>query len=136
MDTNVTQMGANEMNYLLKEECYKVIGCAMKVHSELGCGFLEPVYQEALAIELEESRIPFLKEKVLDITFKGRFFKKKYVADFVCYDQLIIELKAIEVLAPDHTSQVINYLKATGLKVGLLLNFGSPKLQYKRVILD
>lgn len=122
-------------SYLLKDECYKVIGCAMKVHSELGCGFLEPVYQEALSIEMEESSISFLKEKVLDINYKGKLLKKKYIADFICYQQLIIELKAIETLTPDHTSQVINYLKATGLKVGLLLNFGSPKLQYKRVIL-
>lgn len=129
-------MSTNDKNYLLKDECYKVIGCAMKVHSELGCGFLEPVYQEALAIELEESGVPFLKEKVLDITYSGRILKKKYVADFVCYDQIVLELKAKEALAPEHTSQVINYLKATGLKIGLLLNFGSPKLQYKRVILD
>ncbi|MFN3554332.1 MAG: GxxExxY protein [Bacteroidales bacterium] len=122
-------------NYLLKEECYKVIGSAMKVHNELGCGFLEPVYQEAMAIEFEDNQIPFDREKVLDITYKGKVLKKKYIADFMCYNQLIVEIKAMEALAPEHTSQVINYLKATGLKIGLLINFGTTKLQYKRVIL-
>lgn len=126
-------MGTNE--YPLKQECYKVIGCAMTVHSELGCGFLEAVYQEALSLELFESKIPFLKEHWLDIMYKGRLLDKKYIADFICYDQLIVEVKAMEGLLPEHTAQVLNYLKATGLKVGLLLNFGATKLQYKRVIL-
>jgi len=121
--------------YPFKEECYKIIGCCMEVHNELGCGFLEPVYQEALSVVLLENKIPFVKEKVLDIEFRGRILNKKYIADFICFDEVIVELKAVEGLLPEHTAQVLNYLKATGKKLGLLINFGSPKLQYKRVIL-
>ncbi len=121
--------------YPFKEECYKIIGCCMEVHNELGCGFLEPVYQEALSVVLQENKIPFVKEKVLDIEFRGRILNKKYIADFICFDEVIVELKAVEGLLPEHTAQVLNYLKATGKKLGLLINFGSPKLQYKRVIL-
>lgn len=107
----------------------------MEVHSELGSGFLEPVYQEALSIEFLEAGIPFRKEARLDLEYKGMPLEKKYIADFICYDQLIVELKAKEALAPEHTAQVLNYLKATNFKVGLLLNFGTNKLQYKRVVL-
>jgi GxxExxY protein len=121
--------------YLFKQECYDIIGAAMEVHNELGHGFLEPVYQEALSIVFQENGIPFSKEQVLDIHFKGRLLNKKYVADFICYDEVIVELKAMENLAPEHIAQVLNYLKATGKKLGLLLNFGTSKLQYKRVIL-
>lgn len=124
-----------EEQYLLKEECYQVIGCAMKVHNELGCGFLEPVYQEALAYELNKQTIPFVREKVLDIYYDGVLLNKKYVADFLCYESLIVELKAADAIAPEHLAQVLNYLKATKLRVGLLINFGTTKLQYKRVIL-
>ena len=121
--------------YLYKQECYNIIGAAMEVHNELGHGFLEPVYQEALSIILEEKGIPFVKEQVLDIHFKGKMLKKKYVADYICYNEIIVEVKAKEGLTPDHVAQVLNYLKATGKKLGLLINFGSPKLQYKRIIL-
>lgn len=121
--------------YPFKEECYKIIGCCMEVHNELGCGFLEPVYQEALSVVLFENKIPFVKEKVLDIEFRGRILDKKYVADFICFNEVIVELKALECLLPEHTAQVLNYLKATGKKLGLLINFGTTKLQYKRVIL-
>ncbi|MEX0967232.1 MAG: GxxExxY protein [Bacteroidia bacterium] len=122
-------------DFQLKEECYKVIGCAMNVHNELGCGFLEPVYQEALGIELLESEIQYTKEQRLNISYKGRLLMKQYIADFVCFNQLIVEVKAMEGLLPVHSAQVLNYLKATGLKVALLLNFGTTKLQYKRIIL-
>jgi GxxExxY protein len=121
--------------YIYKQECYNIIGAAMEVHNELGHGFLEPVYQEALTIVLQEKGIPFVKEKVLDIYFKGRLLNKKYVADFICYDEVIVELKAMENIAPEHIAQVLNYLKATDKKLGLLINFGTTKLQYKRVIL-
>ena len=107
----------------------------MKVLNELGHGFLESVYQEALSIVFQENSIPFNKEQVLDIYFKGRLLNKKYVADFICYDEVIVELKAMENIAPEHIAQVLNYLKATGKKLGLLINFGTSKLQYKRVIL-
>lgn len=121
-------------DFPLKDECYKVIGCCMEVHKELGAGFLEAVYQEALGFELGDNEVPFEKEKELDVYYKGRMLDKKYVADFICYDELILELKALQSLTPDHSSQVINYLKATGFHVGLLINFGSPTLQYKRVV--
>ena len=121
--------------YPFKQECYNIIGAAMEVHSELGHGFLEAVYQEALTIVLSEKEIPFLREQVLDITFKGRLLNKKYVADFICYNEVIVELKAMDGIAPEHIAQVLNYLKATGKKLGLLINFGTTKLQYKRIIL-
>lgn len=121
--------------YPLKQECYDVIGSAMSVHNELGCGFLEAVYQEAVGLEFAENAIPFVKEKRLDVSYKGRLLNKKYIADFICYNQLIVEVKAMDGLLPEHIAQVLNYLKATGLQVGLLINFGTTKLQYKRVIL-
>lgn len=121
--------------YPFKEECFQIIGCCMEVHKTLGPGFLEPVYQEALTIELIEANIPFIKEKMLEVRYKERLLNKKYVADFVCFDEIIVELKAVESLCPEHIAQVLNYLKATGKKLGLLINFGSASLQYKRVIL-
>lgn len=121
--------------YPYKEECYKIIGCAMEVHKELGCGFLEPVYQEALSIVFEEKGIPYVREKVLEISFRGKTLQKKYVADFICFNEVIVELKALDALCPEHTAQVLNYLKATGKKLGLIINFGAKSLQYKRVIL-
>lgn len=121
--------------FILKNECYQIVGCAMEIHKVLGAGFLEPVYQEALSIEFTEQGIPFQKEKVLDVFYKDQLLTKKYVADFFCYEQIIVELKAVEKLCPEHTAQVLNYLKATGTKLGLLINFGSSSLQYKRIIL-
>ena len=121
--------------YPYKNECYSIIGCAMDVHNELGCGFLEPVYQEALSIVLNEKAIPFVKEKVLDIEFRGRILDKKYIADFICFDEVIVELQAVEAIMDKHIAQVLNYLKATGKKIGLIINFGTTKLQYRRVIL-
>ncbi|MBN2175270.1 MAG: GxxExxY protein [Bacteroidales bacterium] len=118
-----------------KEECYRITGCCMEVHNELGCGFLEAVYQEALGIVFMESGLPFVKEKVLDIQFRDRVLNKKYIADFICYDEVIVELKAAENLTDQDLAQVLNYLKATGKKLGLLVNFGTTRLQYKRVIL-
>jgi GxxExxY protein len=122
-------------DFPFREECYRIIGCSMEVHKALGPGFLEAVYQEALALELAEADIPFVKEKVLDIHYKGKLLEKKYVADYMCFNEVIVELKAVESLSPDHLAQVLNYLKATGKKIGLLINFGSRSLQYKRVIL-
>lgn len=107
----------------------------MEVHKTLGPGFLEPVYQEALTLELTEAKIPFIKEKTLNVWYKEKLLNKKYIADFVCFDEIIVELKAVESLCPEHIAQVLNYLKTTGKKLGLLINFGSKSLQYKRVIL-
>lgn len=127
-------MDTNE-EFFYKDECYNIIGCAMDVHNELGYGFLEAVYQEALSIVFTEKKIPFVREKILDITFRGKTLDKKYVADFICFDDIIVELKASEGLTDVDLAQVLNYLKATGKKMGLLLNFGTPRLQTKRVIL-
>ncbi|MDD2228299.1 MAG: GxxExxY protein [Candidatus Cloacimonetes bacterium] len=119
---------------VFKEECYQIIGAYMAVHSELGAGFLEPVYQEALSIEFSARGIPYQKEKTIDIYYKTHLLEKKYYADFLCYGQIIVELKALNDLTGDHLSQILNYLKATNLKVGILVNFGKQSLQYKRVV--
>jgi len=117
-----------------KEESYKIIGACFEVHKELGNGFLEAVYQAALEIELKKQQIPFEREKVLSISYKNVKLGKKYIADFVCFDKIIIELKALSQLKREHESEVLNYLKSTGYKLGLLINFGEPSLKYKRLI--
>jgi GxxExxY protein len=124
-----------DTNFIFKEECYRIIGAAMEVHKNLGSGFLEAVYQEALKWEFEDCEIPWIKEAPLEIEYKGRILEKKYFADFVCFDDIIVELKACDTLAPEHTAQVLNYLKATGKRLGLLINFGASSLQHKRIIL-
>ncbi len=123
------------VDLIYKEECFKIVGAFFEVHKTLGCGFLEPVYQEALAIEFQEQHIPYQKEKVLSIVYKDIELEKRYIADFICYDKIIIELKALSSLTSEHESQVLNYLKATGFKLGLLVNFGEKSLKYKRMVL-
>ncbi|MGE4287697.1 MAG: GxxExxY protein [Salinivirgaceae bacterium] len=123
------------VDLIYKEEVYQIIGAAMEVHKELGCGFLEPVYQEALSLEFEERKIPFEQEKEIDIYYKDLRLEKKYRADFFCFNKIIVEVKALTGLAPEHESQLLNYLKATEEKVGVLLNFGTTSLQYKRMVL-
>lgn len=105
-----------------------------RVHKTLGCGFLEPVYQEALAIEFRHQGIPFEQEKELTITFKGIELRKRYNADFICYGKIILETKAAKELCDNYRAQTINYLKATKMKLGLLVNFGEPSLKYERFI--
>ncbi len=122
------------MTLLYKEESFQIIGAAMEVHKQLGSGFLEAVYQEALAIEFENRKIPFVKEQKLEINYKGELLSKYYIADFVCYDEIIVEVKALTELSGTEEAQVINYLKATGFKLGLLINFGSRSLIHKRLI--
>ncbi len=126
-------MDTNEFPFI--DQCYDIIGACMEVANELGCGFLEAVYQEALCYEFSDQKIPFEDEKQLNVYFKGRLLTKKYKADFICFSEVILEIKALDALHPEHTAQVLNYLKATGKKVGLLVNFGTTKLQYKRIIL-
>jgi GxxExxY protein len=123
-----------EEDFPLKDETYMIIGAAMEVHRYLGCGFLEAVYQEAFEIELNEKGILYEREVPLDITYKKRKLSKQYFPDFICYNSVIVELKALSELTKDHESQVLNYLKATGKKVGLLINFGERSLNYKRLI--
>ena len=122
-------------DFLFKNECFKIIGSCMEVHSELGCGFLEAVYQEALEFEFQSKSIPYEREAQIDVFYKENLLSKQYLADFVCFDDIIVELKAIKTLDDIHSAQVLNYLKATGKKVGLLINFGTNSLQYKRFIL-
>jgi len=120
---------------IYKDECYKIVGACMEVHKTLGCGFLEAVYQEALAIELAKQNIPFEQQKRIQIEYKDITLRKEYFADFICYGKIIIELKALPDLCGEHEAQVINYLKATGNKLGVLVNFGRSSLQYKRLVL-
>ena len=123
------------MALIYEQECYALVGACMEVHKELGNGFLEPVYQEALALELAGRGIPFDKEKPLNIFYKGRRLEKYYVADFVCFGKIIVELKALCGLVSEHEAQVLNYLKATGFRLGLLANFGERSLSYKRLVI-
>lgn len=119
-----------------KEESYKIVGAAFKVYNTLGPGFLEAVYQEALEIELKRQGIPFEREKELKVVYDGVELKQTYKADFVCYGKIIVELKAVSELDDAHRAQVYNYLHATGLKMGLLLNFGNAEeLEKQRIVM-
>jgi len=120
---------------LYKEEVYQIVGAAMEVHRELGAGFLEAVYQEALEKEFIYRKIPYIREQKLVIYYKGEQLSKYYVADFVCYDKIIVELKASQQLTSDNESQMLNYLTATKMRLGLLINFGAKSLEYKRMIM-
>lgn len=121
---------------LLKEEVYQIISAAIEVHRELGCGFAEIVYQEALQIELAARQIPFEPQKTLRIEYKGNILNSLYVADLICFGSVVVELKALERVGGKEESQILNYLKATGIRVGLLINFGQPgKLDWHRYVL-
>lgn len=122
------------MELLFKTESYKIIGSCMKVHSELGPGFSESVYQEALSIQFTKAEIPFEREKVLNVYFDGKKLKKSFKADFVCFESIIVELKANPFIHNDNINQTKNYLKSTNFKLGILVNFGEPSLTYKRVL--
>ena len=125
-------MDANERELILKAEVYQIVGAAMEVSNELGCGFLEAVYQEALGIELDERRIPHALQKRIGISYKGRVLSKEYIADFLCHDQIIVEIKAIKAITGIEEAQILNYLTATNLPLGLIVNFGAPQLEWKR----
>ena len=119
---------------LHKDLVYDIVGCAMEVHSELGPGFLESVYEEALTIVFREKSLQYEQQKDLKIKFRGAYLKKQFAADLIVDDKVIVEIKAVAQLKKIDEAQLINYLKPTGLKVGLLLNFGGEKLEWKRFI--
>ena len=120
---------------LFKDEVYAIIGAAMEVHSMLGPGFLEAVYHEALEIEASLRGLPFASHKRLTIRYKDREFERAYEADMVFFEQITVELKALDHLTSHEDAQILNYLKATGLRVGVLINFGSHgRLEWKRLV--
>ena len=118
---------------LYPKESYAIIGAAIEVHKQLGCGFTEYVYQEAFAEELKLREIPFEREKVFTVIYKGKELSKEFRADFVCCNRIIVELKAVSDFTEEHYAQVYNYLKASGLQLGLLINFSKTSLEYKRI---
>ena len=121
---------------ILKDEVYQIVGAALEVYWQLGRGFLEPVYQEALEIELGRRRIPFEAQKELVIYYKGQPLEKKYVPDVVCFGQIIVELKACDGLTGREEAQLLNYMKMAHMRVGLLINFGSAvRLEWKRYVI-
>jgi GxxExxY protein len=124
------------MELIFKDEVYAIMGAAMDVHRELGSGFLESVYQEAMEVELTHCGIPFESLKSIRIIYKGEMLKKEFIADLICFEKIIIELKAQDSLSGREEAQILNYLKATRMKLGLVINFGShPKLEWKRLVL-
>ncbi len=125
-----------EKELLFKDECYAIQGAIFEVYKELGVGFLESVYQECLEKELLVRDIPFEAQRLLRLSYKGQVLEQTYKADLVCYDRILLEIKAVKSLAGEHRAQVMNYLKGTGLRLGLLVNFGSfPKATVERIIL-
>ncbi len=120
---------------VLKEESYKTVGSCFEVYNTLGCGFLEAVYQECLGIEFSKQTIPFKAQTPLELSYKGQVLEQKCVPDFICFDKVIVEIKAVKELSDEHRAQVHNYLKATGYRLGLLVNFSQyTKLQYERIV--
>jgi GxxExxY protein len=123
------------MEIVYKEESYRIMGACFEVYKEKGCGFLEAVYQECLEIEFELQQIPAKPQEKLRLAYKGRTLKQFYEPDFLCFDTIVLEIKAVSELTNEHRAQVHNYLKATGYKLGLLVNFGHyPKLEYERIV--
>lgn len=117
-------------------ETYAIIGAAMRVHRELGCGFLEAVYQDAMQVELESQGLAFEPQKDFRIRYRGVLLGSRYRADLVCNGRILVELKALQRLSSVEDSQIINYLKTSGLRLGLLINFGRPSLEYRRFRFD
>lgn len=121
--------------FLYKDETYKIIGACFEVYNEMGCGFLESVCQECLELELGLQTITFRAQQKLVLKYKGRPLEKKFEPDFICFDKIIVEIKAVSALTDEHRAQLINYLHATGMEVGLLVNFGNHhKLEHERFV--
>ena len=123
------------MDIVYKNESYRIIGACFEVYKEKGCGFLEAVYQECLAIEMKLQGVPFQSQVVLEIGYKKTLLKQRYIADLICFDKIIVEIKALSCLTDQHRAKVHNYLKTTGYKLGFLVNFDHhPKLEYVRIV--
>lgn len=126
----------HEKGILFKDECYAIQGAVFDVYREMGCGYLEAVYQECLEKELQIQSVPFSAQLELEILYKGQRLTQRYRPDLVCFGQIIVELKAVKEIRKEHKAQVFNYLRATGMRLGLLVNFGSyPKATVERIIL-
>jgi GxxExxY protein len=123
------------VNLVYEAETYQIIGACFEVYREKGCGFLESVYQECMEIELRLRGIPFVAQQILPLEYKNQRLRSKYAPDFICFEKIIVELKALTELNDDHRAQMLNYLKATGMRLGLLVNFGHyPKVQLERIV--
>jgi GxxExxY protein len=124
------------MEVVYKDESYQIMGACFEVYKEKGCGFVEAVYHECLEIEFELQAIPFKSQAALQLRYKGRPLKQKFIPDFLLFDKIVVELKAVKELTDEHRAQVHNYLRATEFRLGLLVNFGHfPKVQYERIVL-
>jgi len=118
-----------------KEESYRIIGACFEVYNEKGCGFTEPIYQECLELELGLQTIPFQAQAPLPLSYKGRPLRQRFQPDFMCFGSVIVEIKAVSALTDEHRSQVLNYLNATGFRLGLLVNFGAHgELEWERIV--
>jgi GxxExxY protein len=123
-------------NVIYPDESYKIMGACFEVYKEKGCGFLEAVYQECLELELADQAIPFTAQKKIQLSYKGRPLKQTYEPDFICYEKIVMEIKAVSTLTDEHRAQVHNYLRATGHRLGILVNFGHfPKVESERIAL-
>jgi len=121
---------------LYADETYKILGACFEVYKRMGCGFLEPVYQECLEIEFNLQEIPFTAQKELILEYREKRLKQTYKPDFICFEKIVVEIKAVSNLIDEHRAQLLNYLHATGYKVGLLINFGHhPKIEHERFII-
>ncbi|MCK5520066.1 MAG: GxxExxY protein [Candidatus Marinimicrobia bacterium] len=122
--------------FIYKEEGYAIRGACFEVYKTLGSGFLEAVYQESLSLEFSNQKIPFISQPIIDIKYKEQLLSKKYIPDFICYDKIILELKAVNIITNEFRAQLLNYLNITGYKVGYLVNFGHhPKIEIDRMVL-
>ncbi|MDD2889705.1 MAG: GxxExxY protein [bacterium] len=139
-EMSLPRINANEheckKDIIFQEEVYQIVGAAMEVSKILGRGFLEPVYQEALEIEFKNKQIPYEAQKKLLIKYGNIVLKKEYIADFFCFEKIIVEIKALNKITSTEESQLLNYLKASNLQLGLIINFGNSKLEWKRLIYE
>ncbi len=136
MSINSSKTTELKKEILYKKESYKIMGACFEVYKDKGSGFLEAVYQECLKIEFTKQGIPFIEKPKLELKYKGEKLRQTYEPDFICYDKIILELKSVKLVVNEHRAQITNYLKATGKRLGLLINFGHyPKLEYERIAL-